>query len=836
MQNFEFDVTGQINDSGTLRYGIREAIQNKHQGIWDLDHVGMQKDGILVSSIMYNPLYIYYIHNKNNNERIQQSAPHKIMRHPQRLLRLGGHCSTGTMHHDCCWSVPSFRILLLLLLALLLQWQDPNSNNKNTHGVVQSFQPVLLSISLGPFHHQKSFQRTSTQNHWVTARNTVDYHDERNTNHDDGEDEDDYLDMMEDSQLVKYNNYENDDEDEDMDFDDEDDFLEDDFEFEMPPLPDFLDSSSLAYDDDDPNVFDPKKPRPVEDIITIVANRRQTLSPPQPQPPIELNNNNNNKMSNNIAALPKVNRHETSKAWKKDDPEWKFFDTARMHVQGGDGGTGCVAFRREKGEARGGPNGGRGGRGGSIYLIGDATLNTLMPIRQKVHQRAPSGKNGTGKNRDGNFAPDIYVPVPVGTVVRDLQTQKLAGEIRENGQVLLVAKGGRGGRGNAAFMTARRTAPKLAERGEPGTARWLSIELKLVADVGFLGKPNAGKSTLLAAASAARPKIADYPFTTIVPNLGVCDLGDGAGLVLCDIPGLIEGAASGAGMGGAFLRHVQRCKVLLHVVDGTSDDPVGDFRTINKELKDYDEFLSNKPQVVVLNKMDVPEVAERADELIEQLKQEAGHTRVLSISAATTLRVKELMSRLRKFVNAQPISDIPLPPEIDISKAGLDYDSDDFSIQSDPSYPGQWRVKGQYIEQIARMTHWEYPEAVERFGRQLQALGIAAELSRRGASDGDLIMIDEFDFDFSPGLTNVYIPTELLDKEELFQKKQQAQNDESDDTEPIWRPYRDGGYMDVDTEELVGFGEMDDWDLLEDDEDFDENGKFIFNDDEIWTS
>jgi GTP-binding protein len=268
----------------------------------------------------------------------------------------------------------------------------------------------------------------------------------------------------------------------------------------------------------------------------------------------------------------------------RDDPEWKFFDTAKMHVAGGDGGNGCVAFRREKGEARGGPNGGRGGPGGSVYLICDETLNTLMPLRQRVHVRAVKGKNGLGKGKDGCLGDTQYIRVPPGTVVRDLKTQKLAGELREPGETLMVAQGGRGGRGNAAFMTQRRTAPKLAERGEPGAKRWLSIELRLVADVGFLGKPNAGKSTLLAAASAARPKIANYPFTTIIPNLGVCDLGEGAGVVLCDIPGLIEGASSGAGMGGTFLRHVQRCKVLLHVVDGTSEDPVGDFKMINKEV------------------------------------------------------------------------------------------------------------------------------------------------------------------------------------------------------------------------------------------------------------
>jgi len=527
-------------------------------------------------------------------------------------------------------------------------------------------------------------------------------------------------------------------------------------------------------------------------------------------------------------------------ASSKNDEEWKFFDTARIHVSGGDGGNGCVAFRREKGEPRGGPNGGRGGRGGSVVLVCDSSLNTLMPCRQRVHVRADKGRNGQGKNRDGPSGDDVAIRVPPGTVVRELKTQRLAGELRENGDTLLVAKGGRGGRGNAAFLTPRQTAPKLAERGEPGMQRWLSLELRLVAEVGFLGKPNVGKSTLLAAASAARPKIASYPFTTTVPNLGVCDLGEGEGLVLCDIPGLIEGASGGAGMGGAFLRHVQRCRVLLHLVDGTSEDPLEDFRTINKELEQYDSFLAQKPQVVVLNKIDVPEVQEREEELLAALRKEAGHTRVLSISAATTERVKELMGRLRKFVAAQPEPDLPPPPEVDLSKAGLEYDSDDYDIVSDPSYPGQWRIKGSYIEQIARMTHWEYPEAIERFGRQLEALGISDELTRRGAYEGDLIMIDEYDFEFSPGMTNPYIPPELLEEEEEFavfgKGRASSAAEDKDGEEKPWRPFQQGGFLDVDVQELEGFDEEDDWELLdpENDADFDED--MAFSDDEIWTA
>jgi len=541
----------------------------------------------------------------------------------------------------------------------------------------------------------------------------------------------------------------------------------------------------------------------------------------------------------------------------RDDPEWKFFDTARINVQGGDGGNGCVAFRREKGEARGGPNGGRGGRGGNVYLICEERLNTLMPMRQRVHVRAHKGRNGLGKNKDGSAGADIYIGAPPGTVVRELHTQQLAGELRHPGDVLLVAKGGRGGRGNRAFMTARRTAPKLAERGEPGAHRWLSIELRLVADVGFLGMPNAGKSTLLAAASAAKPKIANYPFTTIVPNLGVCDLfgpdadnsGEG-GLVLCDIPGLIQGAAQGAGMGGAFLRHVQRCRVLLHVVDGTSEDPIQDFKVINEELKQYDEYLAQKPQVVVLNKIDVPEVQERQEELLQQLRKAAGHSRVLAISAATTERVRELMQRLRKFVVAQPKPDLPALPQVDLTKAGLDYDSDDYEIISDPSYPGQWRISGEYMEQIAKMTHWEYPEAVERFGRQLEALGISDELVRRGAEDGDLIMIDKYDFEFSPGMKNPYIPPELLERDQELGGRLEVVS--GDDAAPAWRPFTQGGFLDIDTDELIGFGQDEGWDLLlddddekeEDEEEGDDDGMFVgfneadfsFSEDEVWVS
>jgi len=383
---------------------------------------------------------------------------------------------------------------------------------------------------------------------------------------------------------------------------------------------------------------------------------------------------------------------------------------------------------------------------------------------------------------------------------------------------------------------------------------------------------NAGKSTLLAAASAAKPKIADYPFTTIFPNLGVCDIGDeGAGLVLCDIPGLIEGAAEGTGLGLAFLRHVRRCKVLLHVVDGNADDPIGDFIAINKELQAYDDILAQKPQVIVLNKVDIPEVQEKQEKLLEELKRISGHGRVLAISAATTYRVKELMGRLKKIVSAQPEDEEENPAEIDFSLSALDMDSDDYGtsmikkflslillcslfvteilikislllmtcrlgsytvIVSDPAYPGQWRVKGAYIEQVARMTHWEYPEAVERFGRQLQALGIESELIKRGAVQGDLVMVDIYDFNFSPDLTNPYIPDYLLARDAYLKEHMEEAREGNSESRQSKKRY---DFMDDDVEELLSFDEDDEWNLLDVAEEMEE-GEHIVPGDDLWNS
>lgn len=437
-----------------------------------------------------------------------------------------------------------------------------------------------------------------------------------------------------------------------------------------------------------------------------------------------------------------------------NDIEWQFFDVAKVNVKGGEGGDGCMAMRREYCIEFGGPSGGNGGHGGSVWLECDDSLNTLAMLRRRVHHRGKDGTNGRGDSRHGQKGDDCVIPVPPGTIVRD-QDGVLAGELNTPGQRLLVAKGGRGGRGNEHFKTPRMVAPAFAERGALGAERWLNIELKLVADVGFIGVPNAGKSTLLAACSNAKPKIADYPFTTIVPNLGVCDIDGridevGKGLVLADIPGLLEGAHDGKGLGLAFLRHVQRCRVLIHVVKGDSEDPLGDFVAINQELALFNPKLANRTQVVVINKIDIPEVRERLDGLIAEIKQRSSHTRVLGISAATGERVKDLMQRVRKLVDALPSqSEFELFAEEEERVSFEDDVDDNFDIMSDQErFPGQFRVVGDKIERIVMMTNWDYYEAVQRFQRILEAQGISDALKEAGAQQGDLVMIGEWDFNY----------------------------------------------------------------------------------------
>lgn len=327
-----------------------------------------------------------------------------------------------------------------------------------------------------------------------------------------------------------------------------------------------------------------------------------------------------------------------------------FIDKAKIYVKAGDGGNGCVAFHREKFVPMGGPSGGNGGKGGDVIIVADSKLQTLMDFKYKRHYKAEKGQNGQGGNKTGKDGKDLYIKVPVGTVVKDAQTGEILADLVEEGQSVIVAKGGKGGKGNAAFKTATNQAPTNAEPGEKGEERWIELELKLIADVGIIGFPNAGKSTLISVLSKARPKIADYPFTTLTPVLGVIEFDIGDYLILADIPGLIEGASKGAGLGHEFLRHIERTKYLIHLID-VSDfrerDPIEAFKIINKELKEYSPKLLEKPQIVVANKIDALSDKSLIDKLKDYFTKEG--YKFFAVSLITKEGLDELINELRKI-------------------------------------------------------------------------------------------------------------------------------------------------------------------------------------------
>jgi GTP-binding protein len=417
-----------------------------------------------------------------------------------------------------------------------------------------------------------------------------------------------------------------------------------------------------------------------------------------------------------------------------------FFDEARIHVRSGDGGSGCVSFRREKYVPYGGPNGGNGGAGGDVYLVATVHRTTLVDFKRRVHFRAARGGHGGSNNRQGARGADVEVLVPVGTLVRDSDTNELLADLVENGQRVRVARGGRGGRGNAAFATPTNQAPRIAENGEPGQERWLQLELRLIADVGIVGAPNAGKSTLLAAVSAARPKIAGYPFTTLQPNLGVAEV-DQHPIVLADIPGLIEGAHAGAGLGHAFLRHVERTRVLIHLLDGLSADPLADWHEINEEMERYDPVLARKPQIVAFNKIDVPEVRARWPEVRAAFR--AAGVEIVAISAATGEGTRDLLRRAATLLEATP----PEPPaEVVPVLRPHEQLSTAFEVLREPD--GSLRVRGVRIERAAAMTPWGNVEAVERFQRILRATGVWEALEEAGVQPGDTVRIGQVELEW----------------------------------------------------------------------------------------
>ena len=413
-----------------------------------------------------------------------------------------------------------------------------------------------------------------------------------------------------------------------------------------------------------------------------------------------------------------------------------FIDSVLIYVSSGKGGDGMVHMHREKYRPRGGPDGGDGGRGGDVILKVNPTLNTLNRFHYNQKFLAKPGKNGGPSNRTGRSAPDLVLEVPPGTIVYNDETTDLVGDLTEGNQTLVVAKGGRGGRGNQHFATSRNQMPLTAERGEPGEEFVLRLELKLIADVGLVGLPNAGKSSILAATTRATPKIAEYPFTTLEPNLGVVQLDLDNSMVMADIPGLIEGASEGIGLGFDFLRHVQRTRILIHVLDGMNEDPYAYFETINSELDMFDERLGNLPQIVVLNKMDLPMVAEKFPRLNQRFAEEG--IELLPVSAVSHMNLKELMWRAWQQLQELPIE--PVETALPVYRA--DVDPNAFEIEQTEE---GWFVSGKRIERAAAMTFFDQPGSVRRFQRFMAGIGVDKALRKAGIQEGESVFIGDWE-------------------------------------------------------------------------------------------
>ena len=419
-----------------------------------------------------------------------------------------------------------------------------------------------------------------------------------------------------------------------------------------------------------------------------------------------------------------------------------FIDRARLVVRGGDGGRGVISFRREAHVPRGGPDGGDGGKGGDVILRVDPQLGTLTDFRFTKQIEAEPGKPGSGRNSSGRSGADRILSIPPGTLVIDRATGKTVADLTAPGEELVIARGGSGGKGNARFATSTRRAPRIAEDGGKGEQREIDLELKLLADVGLAGLPNAGKSTLLAALTSARPKIADYPFTTLVPNLGVARLDDRE-LVVADIPGLIEGASRGLGLGEEFLRHVERTRLLVHVVDASRPDPLQDIATIDAELRSYGRGLAERPQLVALNKIDLPEAREAAPRIARALSERGIAS--IAISAAAHQGTNDLLREIFDRCPPREAASAPAPRERRIAFAG---GGRDWTVKREGE---AFRVEGDRVERLAAGIDWGSPDAAAYFQRQLIRTGIERELRALGAKEGDTVRIGGLEMEWSEG-------------------------------------------------------------------------------------
>ena len=413
-----------------------------------------------------------------------------------------------------------------------------------------------------------------------------------------------------------------------------------------------------------------------------------------------------------------------------------FIDQVEIYVRSGKGGDGMMHFRREKYEPRGGPDGGDGGKGGDVIFEVKPTLNTLSAFRPNQKFAAQDGKNGAKQKMSGKGGEDLVILVPPGTAIFDADTRELLGDLTQPGQRLTVCKGGRGGLGNQHFATSRNQAPRTAERGEPFEEKRLKLELKLIADIGLVGLPNAGKSTLLSALTNARPKIASYPFTTLEPNLGVAEIDADTTVVLADIPGLIEGAAEGAGLGHDFLRHIQRTRVLIHLLDGLSADPIADFSQINSELALFDPNLAQKPQIVALNKIDQPEVLEKLESLKAKFKRQK--IDLMGVSALVRTNTRDLLLKAaHTLAQTPPLEEVEPPMPVYRPQE----DATQFEIQREGA--NEWRIKGAAIERAAKMTYWQHEGSLRRFQKLMAKLGVDDALRQAGIQEGDTVFIGE---------------------------------------------------------------------------------------------
>ncbi|QWQ39521.1 GTPase ObgE [Gemella sp. zg-570] len=432
-----------------------------------------------------------------------------------------------------------------------------------------------------------------------------------------------------------------------------------------------------------------------------------------------------------------------------------FIDEVKIYIRSGDGGNGLVAFRREKYVPKGGPAGGDGGRGANIVFKVDEGLRTFMDYRYQKRFVAPNGENGMNKGMHGRKSKDLYLIVPPGTIIKDTDTGEILGDLTIHEQEVIVARGGRGGRGNCRFATPSNPVPEIAENGEPGEERNITLELKLMADVGLVGFPSVGKSTLLSITSKAKPKIADYHFTTLVPNLGVVETKDNKSFVMADLPGLIEGASQGVGLGYQFLRHIERTKVIVHIIDMSAADgrdPYEDYKIINKELEDYNMRLLERPQIVVANKMDMPESKENLKIFKEKIAENNEEIDLIEISAFTHSNIDNLLYKISDLLdktNYNTLYEIDINKEETIENRVLykhKPNDETFNISRDDT--GAYVVSGAGIERAFMMTDFNRDASVRRFAQQMRSMGVDDALRARGCSNGDTVKILKGEFEF----------------------------------------------------------------------------------------